>query len=447
MFRLVVFIAVMIGLGIPDILSAQQPPYDVVPEAEPPYYRVRYDASALEGELDLPVNYTIWIPPAVETLRGVLVHQHGCGEGSCRSGLTGAYDLHWQSLATKHQCALLSPSYEQPQDADCQRWCDPRNGSGTRFQQALNDLGSASGHAELATVPWALWGHSGGGYWCGIMTLLHPQRVAASWLRSGVPTFIPREDRPSTKVIAMPNEPISVPIMINLGTEEGVTVTKGRFSGVWPAVERFFDPLRAQGNLIGIAIDPATSHQCGDQRYLAIPWFDDCLSFRLPRDSGGSLRDMPADSVWLAEKISTQAVPRSQFKGDSSAAIWLPSERVAHAWMSFVQGEQIDDDTPPPDPTNLTVEDGVLRWEATADLESGIAHFVIERNGKPIATVPDMPKNPFGRPIFQGLQYSDTPLQPLRTMTFVDPDSSKHPGAKYRVRTVNTAGSDSTSLP
>ena len=88
---------------------AQQPPYDVFPPAEPPYYRVRYEASTQPGELIYPVNYTIWIPQDVKTLRGVIVHQHGCGEGSCKSGLTGAYDLHWQALAKKHDCALLAP--------------------------------------------------------------------------------------------------------------------------------------------------------------------------------------------------------------------------------------------------------------------------------------------------------------------------------------------------
>ena len=77
----------------------------------------------------------------VKTLRGVVVHQHGCGEGSCKSGLTGAFDLHWQSLAKKHGCALLAPSYEQPEKADCQMWCDPRNGSDEAFRKCLVDLG------------------------------------------------------------------------------------------------------------------------------------------------------------------------------------------------------------------------------------------------------------------------------------------------------------------
>ena len=81
-------VCLLLVAGVPD-LHAQKPPYDVFPPAEPPYYRVRYEASDKPGELAYAVNYTIWIPPGVKTLRGVIVHQHGCGEGSCKSGLTG----------------------------------------------------------------------------------------------------------------------------------------------------------------------------------------------------------------------------------------------------------------------------------------------------------------------------------------------------------------------
>ena len=164
-------------------LTAQEPPYDKPPAVKPPYYRVRYEASTKPGELIFPVQYTVWIPKGVKTLRGVVVHQHGCGEGSCKSGQTGAFDLHWQALAKKHDCALLAPSYEQPQKANCQMWCDPRNGSDAAFRRALQDLGKRCAHPELATVPWALWGHSGGGHWAGGMTLLFPERTIASWLR------------------------------------------------------------------------------------------------------------------------------------------------------------------------------------------------------------------------------------------------------------------------
>lgn len=96
---------------LPLVATAQQPPYDQPPVVEAPYFRVRYEASMNPGELIFPVQYTVWIPAGVETLRGVIVHQHGCGEGSCKSGQTGAFDLHWQALARKHECALLAPSF------------------------------------------------------------------------------------------------------------------------------------------------------------------------------------------------------------------------------------------------------------------------------------------------------------------------------------------------
>ncbi|MDB4531437.1 PHB depolymerase family esterase, partial [Akkermansiaceae bacterium] len=207
--------------------------YGVYPPAEPPYFRIRYEAGTTAQELSFAVKYTIWIPPHVKTLRGIVVHQHGCGIGSCKSGLTGAYDLHWQALARKHDCALMAPSYEQPKDADCQLWCDPRNGSGERFQQALIDLGKKSDHRELSEIPWALWGHSGGGHWAGGMLMLHPEKVAAVWLRSGVPYLNHRPDRPSIKAHKLPQKALTVPIMCNLGTKEGVSIKTGRFSKVW----------------------------------------------------------------------------------------------------------------------------------------------------------------------------------------------------------------------
>ena len=345
-------LAAVVFFLLPTVLSAQNAPYDVFPEANPPYYRVRYEASAEPGELTFPVNYTVWIPNGVETLRGVVVHQHGCGEGSCKSGLTGAYDLHWQALAKKYDCALLGPSYEQPQGADCQLWCDPRNGSDASFQKCLVDLDKKSGHAELATVPWALWGHSGGGHWAGGMVLLHPERIAAAWLRSGVPLLQANPDRPEIKAHALPAAALKVPVMCNPGTQEGVTVKDGRFSKVWPANELFFYGVRGKGGLIGVSVDPLTAHECGNQRYFAIPWLDACLTIRLPKDAGEPLKAMPTDGAWLASPTGFNAVPAAKFDGDPLKAAWLPNESVARGWMQYVKDTAVQDTTPPPAPTN-----------------------------------------------------------------------------------------------
>lgn len=437
------FFLLVLPLILTASLSAQQPPYDVFPDADPPYYRVRYEASEKPGELSFAVKYTVWIPQDVETLRGVIVHQHGCGEGSCKSGLTGAWDLHWQALAKKHECALMAPSYEQPQDADCQLWCDPRNGSDAAFQKSLVDLGKMSGHPELATVPWALWGHSGGGHWAGGMTLLHPDRVAAAWLRSGVPLVEPNPDRPTIKPypLSKGHAAFQVPIMCNPGTKEGVTVKEGRFSKVWPANESFLTAMRSRHALIGVAIDPLSAHECGNQRYLAIPWLDACLTARLPQKNGGDLRAMSKKNAWLSDGfLGKEAVPAKEFSGDKSTSIWLPDEAIAKKWMSYVKDTNIPDTTPPPTPTDVEVKDGALTWTAEADLESGIAKFIIERDGEVLAEIPDKNENRYGRLIFQGLQYSDTPAQPLVEMRYTDTTAEAGKTHNYRVISVNTAG-------
>jgi hypothetical protein len=424
---------------------AQAPPYDVRPDVAPPYWRIRYEAAKEPGGLIFPVTYTAWIPPGVKPLRGVIVHQHGCGEGSCTSGLSGAWDLHWQALASRHDCALVAPAYEQPEGADCQMWCDPRNGSAAAFKRALADLGAASGHPELATVPWALWGHSGGGHWAGGLTMLEPERVVAAWLRSGVPLFEANPDRAGIKPHVLPDAALAVPIMCNPGTKEGVTATDNKFKGVWPANQAFFKAVRSRGGLVGVAIDPLTTHECGNSRYLAIPWLDACLAARLPAKPAEPLAAMPADEAWLAPIAGGEPVAARGFGGDPLTLGWLPSGRLAAAWMQYVKDTAVADTTPPPAPTALRLAGTALTWEAEADLDSGLAGFVIERNGERIATLPEKQRNPFGRPVFQGLLYSDTPPQPLAVMRHpLSAEQAAEPAA-YRVLALNTVGLETPS--
>jgi len=420
----------------PPATPAPLPP----PPAAPPYFRVHYEASTQAGELTFGVSYTLWIPPGVKTLRGIVVHQHGCGDGACRAGQTAAFDLQWQELARQHECALMGPSYEQPEKADCGMWCDPRNGSDKKFLQALDELAAASKHPELATVPWALWGHSGGAAWVGTMLLLHPDRIVAVWLRSGTPRITNREV-PTMPALEFSPAALGVPVMCNLGTKEGVTVKEGRFSGGWKNIEQFFTDFRAKGGLIGVAVDPLTSHECGNQRYMAIPWFDACLTARLPEKVGAPLKPMPTAGAWLAPLLGDAPQPVAQFTGDALKAVWLPDERIAKDWAAYVKDTAIPDATPPPAPTNVRVTaEGELTWNAEADLESGLAGFIVERDGQELARLPEKPATPFGRQNFQKNNYSDTPALPLAAMQFTD--ATAKPGEKhtYRIVSVNTVG-------
>lgn len=399
----------------------------------PPYFRVHYEPSTQPGELAFGVSYTVWIPPGVKTLRGVIVHQHGCGEPACKAGQTAAFDLHWQALARKQECALVGPSYEQPEKASCTLWCDPRNGSEKKFLQGLGELAAQSQHPELATAPWAFWGHSGGANWVGTMLMLHPERIAAVWLRSGSPRLMSADGK--TQPVEVPTAAYAVPVLCNLGIKE----RDDRFAGLWKSTFAFFQEFRAKGGLVGFAPDPNSSHDCGNARYLAIPWLDACLTARLPENPGDALKPMPTDSAWLAPLLGDTAQPAAQFSEDKNAAVWLPNERVAKAWMEYVKNGNVSDSTPPPAPTNVRISpNGELTWEATADFESGIAGFVIERDGSELARVPEKPAGAFGRQSFQRNGHGDTPAAPLAELRFTDATAKLGEKHTYRVFTLNS---------
>jgi hypothetical protein len=164
------------------------------------------------------------------------------------------------------------------------------------------------------------------------------------------------------------------------------------------------------------------------------------LSARLPERAGAPLRPLPVEDAWLADVPGTNACPSAAYAGDPLKAAWLPNGAVARAWMQYVRDTAVADATPPPAPFHVRLAGAELAWEAEADLESGLAGFVIERDGKLLDRVPEPAKNPFGRPLFQGLQYSDTPVQPLARMRFTDPEAVPGKAHAYRVRAVNTAG-------
>jgi hypothetical protein len=413
------------------------------------YHEVSYPPSTEPGELQFGVTYTLWIPGDVERIRGVIVHQHGCGDGACRGGATAAYDLHWQALARKWDCALLGPSYQQGEHPNCRLWCDPRNGSGDTFLKALDDLAEKSDHPEVATAPWCLWGHSGGGFWASLMQVKHPQRIVAIWNRSGT-AFSAWEsgEIPKPKI---PEAAFAVPVMCNPGVKEK---EHERFHRAWDGCLAMFEAYRAKGAPIGFAPDPRTSHECGDCRYLAIPFFDACLAMRLSDEDSTNQDLKPIDwnEAWYADVLGAVPLSAGSYRDDQAKAVWLPNKRVAQAWAEYVKTGAVGDTTPPPPPRNVRTAaqaDGSVRiaWEADADLESGIGAFAIERDGKVIAQVPEKPAGRFGRPLFQRMSYHDTPEAPLPAMEYVDTSVKTSDGHAYRVVAVNSVGLRSEPSP
>jgi pimeloyl-ACP methyl ester carboxylesterase len=411
------------------------------------YLQLTYPPSTTAGELQIGVTHTLWIPDGIQTVRAVIVHQHGAGVPAAKSGATSAYDLHWQALAKKWNCVLLGPSYRVLNDAidltpgGSELWFDPRQGSEKIFLRALDDFAAKSGHPELASVPWCLWGHSGGGIWANVMSMLHPERVLAAFLRSG--TAVMFRSRQEFVQPTVPPAMYEIPTMVNFGVGE-------RGNRPWDGSIAAFEEYRAQGAPIGLAPDPRTGHWCGDSRYLAIPFFDACLHMRLS-EWPKILRPVDLSAAWLATTFGDTAVPAEEFKGDPMKAVWLPNAAVAKIWMEYVRSGTVADTRAPPAPVNVRVkidtnQGNEITWDSEVNMASGLGGFVVNRDGHGIAKLPtQVPEVVYGRPLFQGLSFHDTPVAPLPQMVYID--TSAKPGAKhvYTVIALSGAGVPSVS--
>jgi hypothetical protein len=410
------------------------------------YYTVEYSPSGKSGELQIPVTYTLWVPGDAKTIRGVIVHQHGAGIQASEQGATAATDLHWQSLAKKWDCALLGSSYHVLNDAidlspgGSELWFDPRLGSEKTFLKALSEFASKSGHPEIEKVPWVLWGHSGGGIWADVMSTLHPERVIAIWMRSGSSAMF--RTKPEFPQPEITSAVYAIPVMCNPGIKENKNL-------VWIGTLATFQEHRAKGAPIGFAPDPRTGHECGDARYLAIPYLDACMALRLPDKNSNdqTLKQINMDEAWFGSLKDSMALPANNFTGDPADAVWLPNQKVARYWEEYIKTGEVSDDTPPPSPTNVQVsyqgELGTkITWNAEADFESGIRSFIILRNGKELAQVFKDPYGEYGRPLFQSMSYGDTPRpdMPESKMIYVDNSSINGLNQKYSVLSVNGVG-------
>ena len=128
-------------------------------DAAPPYYRIRHEPRA-NRRIDFSRQVHGLDPARSPDPRGVIVHQHGCGEGSCKSGLTGA----WDSPASagpqaRLRCLPLLRTTGQGRLPNVVR----SSGSGKAFQQGLKDLGQKSGHRTVRSP--RLVGTQRGGHW------------------------------------------------------------------------------------------------------------------------------------------------------------------------------------------------------------------------------------------------------------------------------------------
>ena len=372
-----------------------------------------------EKDANGTAHYRLWIPDNVETLRGIIVRQHGCGEGARKLGLEHADDPQWRALAKKWDCALLGSQLWAPQE-DCSTWTIPQDGSASSFFRAINHFADTTNHPEIQHIPWCLWGHSGGAMWVCNMTYLYPERVIATFPRSGGLAPVGREfTRSQPQKFESSAQAYEVPILFCFGETEEIPDTRF-FSGV-SAARNLFEHGRQQGALWSIAVHPGSNHENSNSRLLAIRFFDAVMKYRLPETVDNPKRPIKPiplnnEKSYVANVKTLKIFRENEYQGDTSTMAWFPNIHAARAWQDLSQRGSIADGSPPPAPTDVTFKKTdagwKLTWNAEADIESGIGSFRVYRGDKMIGEVRgpvDKRWNPHGH--YHAWNYSDQPLK------------------------------------
>ena len=100
-------------------------------------------------------KYAMYIPNNTDIIKGILIHQHGCGaEGSGEPIVT---DAQYQSFANAWHLAIIAPDLYPNQGKNCYDWVQPQDGSAQSLFAGIDSLASQSGHPELKSAPWLLW--------------------------------------------------------------------------------------------------------------------------------------------------------------------------------------------------------------------------------------------------------------------------------------------------
>ncbi len=318
-------------------------------------------------------RYGIYIPARDEPMRGILILQHGCGME--QFGITRPYDLQYQAFARKWKLAVIETALY----GNCGRWRDPASGTAKALLDVLEDTGDKTRHPELTTVPWLMWGHSGGGYWTLAMLRDYPERILAAVCYSAAwdPAW------------TYPEATAKIPVLMrHAGADDG-----GASALCWATATNTFIRLRNMDAPICIAHNIGQNHNYSYIRYMAIPFFEAALEQRMAAGNGTALRDLDPTLMWLGDTLSLQLYKRSEFEGNCKGMCLFPDESTAKKWKEFVSTGKVEDKTPPPPPFNVKAiwrDNGWdVTWEADADIESGILRFNIFKNGILIGKLPD----------------------------------------------------------
>jgi hypothetical protein len=303
--------ACILTAGLPySTAAAAQPeppkfgkPGEMVFSAVVPLKKPKKTADRTEGGMD-HVFFTLWIPAGLKSVRGI--YHTPFNLDTVEKAQSRAMASHWGFALVGGNLMRVA-----------------KDEFASSLITGVRDLATQSGHAELNDVPFIFSSMSAGVGMCLGLAEQLPERTLACGLvclEAG-----PESDRTR-----------DVPMMSIFGERDGRQMEQ---------LQELLPKRRSEWNASwAIATQWGRKHEWAQANNLLWPFFDEVIRQRLPLEPSGSavkLRPCDPARVCLGDPQSwtdraAAAAFHQDYKGDKSAACWLPSESVASVWQAFV---------------------------------------------------------------------------------------------------------------
>jgi pimeloyl-ACP methyl ester carboxylesterase len=282
-----------------------------------------FDVSISPGENFDKAEFRLWYPEGTDVLRGILV----LVPGSNGDGRDQIEDPMWRELAERHDFGLLGVHMtdRRHEQMFIESYVDVKMGSGEALLTALDLLAEESQHLELSKAPLVFWGMSAGGQFNYEFALWRPERVLAFIVNKGGIYYSAQASKAAQLV----------PGFFFIG-ETDLEYRNDIIAGI-------FAINRRAGALWALAVEPGVSHEVAGSKDMAVLFFDELISLRLPDAGsfgGGAPLLLPLDrtSGFFADPKTLMIHPAADAPQTTYPTSWLPTETLAQAWLELVRG-------------------------------------------------------------------------------------------------------------
>jgi hypothetical protein len=278
------------------------------------------DTAVPSGDNYDKAEFRLWFPADVASVRAVVILL----SGSNGDGRPMAQEAEWQAFAEKNSLALVGCRFTDKahEQGFIEDYANVSMGSGEALLHALTTFAKQSNHPELASAPLLLWGMSAGGQFNYEFVAWKPERVLAFVVNKGGIYYTALMSKSSR----------AVPGMLFTGGKD----LESRIH----TITGLFDVNRRAGALWALAEEPGVGHAVGRSIDVARVFFEDVLALRLDGSSG--MKPVNDKNGFVGDLKSKTFQPSTIAASATERTAWLPTERVARAWVAMLTEKPIE---------------------------------------------------------------------------------------------------------